>query len=396
MDGLKSGSRRTHFKSRNGCSQCKRSRIKCDEQAPKCYHCRRRAVRCDFEDDRTKLKTIGQGYTQSVAPTPLRVVSHRKELQVEPAPLIFINVLPTMIMDRGQRDLFSHFICQTRQTLLSKGAENIFWNVDIPQQALKHDYLLNAILAFSALHRSYLRHPHDPQHAYDLDRSLALHQESVKLFNSSVTNITSSNLGAAYGMVTLSVIYSCGLAQVAQNLRCKDHVEQALAIMMSVYKARPLMEAHDQELKRTNPEHSRKIKRKIRKPEPASTPPTIKAIKLQYLLDQSNESSINKAILSTTITGMRKVEEMGGASGDFIDWIDVVPHRYLDLLQQGCSMALLILMAFEIDKMFADEEPARWFTSLWRVKLVEFICDHLGPLWQAYLTYEPVPNLLDF
>jgi hypothetical protein len=43
-----SSSRRGHFKSRLGCFNCKRRRIKCNEVRPSCSPCRRLALSCDY------------------------------------------------------------------------------------------------------------------------------------------------------------------------------------------------------------------------------------------------------------------------------------------------------------------------------------------------------------
>ncbi|KAL1978153.1 hypothetical protein VTN31DRAFT_1012 [Thermomyces dupontii] len=41
--------RRSHRKSRLGCGNCKRRRVKCDETQPHCERCRKYGITCDFE-----------------------------------------------------------------------------------------------------------------------------------------------------------------------------------------------------------------------------------------------------------------------------------------------------------------------------------------------------------
>lgn len=41
-------SRRSHRKSRLGCLNCKRRRIKCDESRPQCTNCVRHSIACDY------------------------------------------------------------------------------------------------------------------------------------------------------------------------------------------------------------------------------------------------------------------------------------------------------------------------------------------------------------
>ncbi|PVI00566.1 hypothetical protein DM02DRAFT_614235 [Periconia macrospinosa] len=59
------GVRRCHVKSRNGCVQCKRRRVKCDVKQPACSSCLRRNESCEYPD------MFGNGYYQAVqAPWP--------------------------------------------------------------------------------------------------------------------------------------------------------------------------------------------------------------------------------------------------------------------------------------------------------------------------------------
>ncbi|KAI0538255.1 hypothetical protein GGR58DRAFT_468843 [Xylaria digitata] len=45
------GSRQSHPKSRNGCGQCKRRRVRCNGQGPVCSNCHRRNELCDYLQD---------------------------------------------------------------------------------------------------------------------------------------------------------------------------------------------------------------------------------------------------------------------------------------------------------------------------------------------------------
>ncbi|KAI1760593.1 hypothetical protein GGR53DRAFT_523004 [Hypoxylon sp. FL1150] len=45
---MPSGSRQAHTKTRNGCGQCKRRRVRCNLEGPVCSHCRRRKETCDY------------------------------------------------------------------------------------------------------------------------------------------------------------------------------------------------------------------------------------------------------------------------------------------------------------------------------------------------------------
>jgi hypothetical protein len=46
--GSNKPARRGHFKSRLGCLNCKRRRVKCNEQRPTCSPCQRLGLECDY------------------------------------------------------------------------------------------------------------------------------------------------------------------------------------------------------------------------------------------------------------------------------------------------------------------------------------------------------------
>lgn len=52
--------RRGHFKSRTGCYNCKRRRVKCNELWPQCSQCRRLVLDCVYPPSRTAAATAGQ------------------------------------------------------------------------------------------------------------------------------------------------------------------------------------------------------------------------------------------------------------------------------------------------------------------------------------------------
>lgn len=53
--------RRTHKKSRRGCSGCKQRRIKCDEEKPCCRRCRGFGLECTYDGKVAELTFAGEG-----------------------------------------------------------------------------------------------------------------------------------------------------------------------------------------------------------------------------------------------------------------------------------------------------------------------------------------------
>ncbi|KAF2665734.1 hypothetical protein BT63DRAFT_74364 [Microthyrium microscopicum] len=132
-DGSTSRVRRTHRKSRYGCSSCKARKIKCDEKTPKCSACRRRGDECirppkidnEPEDEKVKFTSI-----------------------------------PSSHLDLMNIRLFYQFEHQTLHTLALGGRpRDTIWKENI-QMALTNEYLMHSLLAIAAAHLLATQ-PHD-------------------------------------------------------------------------------------------------------------------------------------------------------------------------------------------------------------------------------------------
>jgi hypothetical protein len=88
--------RKGHTKSRNGCYNCKRRKVKCQENLPECYHCKRIGLVCEY-------------------PPP-------KNLDRNPAPRNALSVTPTTFSMEDMR-FFQHFLLSAYPPLPIGGLE---------------------------------------------------------------------------------------------------------------------------------------------------------------------------------------------------------------------------------------------------------------------------------
>ncbi|KAK2772400.1 C6 transcription factor [Colletotrichum kahawae] len=107
--------RRGHTKSRRGCFNCKRRRIKCQETRPSCGHCVKTGLKCEYPSTPT--------------------ISHQPHHQV---PLFSLQDMR----------FFQHFMlqCYPHHPI---GNENI-WTHEIPCLSQSHEFLMHAILGMAA------------------------------------------------------------------------------------------------------------------------------------------------------------------------------------------------------------------------------------------------------
>ncbi|KAI1117540.1 C6 zinc finger protein [Nemania sp. NC0429] len=107
--------RRGHTKSRRGCYNCKRRRVKCQETRPSCGHCTKTGLKCEY-------------------PLVSQIV-HQPQHQI---PLFSLQDMR----------FFQHFLltCSPHQPL---GNDSV-WTHDVPCLSQNHEYLMHAILGLAA------------------------------------------------------------------------------------------------------------------------------------------------------------------------------------------------------------------------------------------------------
>ncbi|OAK95765.1 hypothetical protein IQ06DRAFT_297323, partial [Phaeosphaeriaceae sp. SRC1lsM3a] len=122
--------RKGHTKSRRGCFNCKRRRIKCNERHPECNHCVKAGLNCEYPANiiQATQRSLGSPHPQEVA-----------NLRSTPG-----------MFNAGDMRLFHHFLI-TAYPHLPVGADKI-WVTVIPSFAHNYEYLIHSILALAASH----------------------------------------------------------------------------------------------------------------------------------------------------------------------------------------------------------------------------------------------------
>ncbi|KAF2273214.1 uncharacterized protein EI97DRAFT_164434 [Westerdykella ornata] len=122
--------RKGHTKSRRGCFNCKRRRIKCNEKHPECNHCIKAGLQCEY-------------------PANIIQSGHRTPTSPSPQEMVHLRSTPGAFTMSDMR-LFHHFLI-TAYPHLPVGADKI-WITVIPGFAHNYEYLIHSILALAASH----------------------------------------------------------------------------------------------------------------------------------------------------------------------------------------------------------------------------------------------------
>ncbi|KAG9230035.1 C6 zinc finger protein [Amylocarpus encephaloides] len=178
-------SRKSHRKSRNGCQNCKRRKIKCDEQKPQCANCNRHSTLCRYPHVSTpSLSTLPeppQGLPSHLQPA----LSYRQPLNVR------------------DMELLHHYHISTSYTLANDSGLQACFRITVPQIGVSYPFVLHGILSLASLHLS--RFKRDDVKAHYVAQSQYHYETALRAASSLMSNISEETCPALY----LSTIFCC-------------------------------------------------------------------------------------------------------------------------------------------------------------------------------------------
>lgn len=212
--------RRAHRKSRNGCQNCKRRRVKCDEKVEfGCRNCQRHGIDCDYVASSAGPTDIAvesnEHSPRSLTPTSAltRRFSTVTPLYASPGPVSPLgdqqpaDLAPALQM----LSFFETFTCSTVTTIdgLSIFKDSIL--------ALSHqrDYLMHAILGMAAAHlRAIDGIMENQQQSQRYSKTESYHwHHAIRQYRAELANEASSE--HADSLITTSMLVSLHSFQVA-------------------------------------------------------------------------------------------------------------------------------------------------------------------------------------
>ncbi|KAK6504532.1 hypothetical protein TWF481_006473 [Arthrobotrys musiformis] len=209
-----SSTRRSHRKSRNGCLQCKQRHMKCDEHRPICVNCSTSGRLCVFSRPALHVVQDRAGHgpssdsrpSSATAASPASIGSSPRSLgavigstRLDPSshiPESQAESLPPQLYDLTHLELLHHLETQ----ILRHEAHSLFPDdidpsclVDeVIQSAMSAPYLMDELLAFSALHLSVVTP--DPSKKKDYHhRASQLQTRALTIFNTERPVVSEKN-----------------------------------------------------------------------------------------------------------------------------------------------------------------------------------------------------------
>ncbi|KAL2826537.1 hypothetical protein BJY01DRAFT_262310 [Aspergillus pseudoustus] len=195
-------SRRSHRKSRLGCGNCKKRRIKCDEKKPACSNCLHHAVDCDFSmrsgseasTPPARRYQFRQSKYQPVGSPQDQDQDQDQEHDEPAAPTSTSASTSKSGISLADLHLFHHFTTTTAFTLAdatSQPKTRHLWQCLIPSWGICFPSILHLILTLSALHLASLQHTREENPAEKAKEQQKYTTQADAHFTFGVRSVTS-------------------------------------------------------------------------------------------------------------------------------------------------------------------------------------------------------------
>lgn len=135
----------------------------------------------------------------------------------------------------GDLELLHHFTTKTCFTLSNQPRSHQLWQVAVPQEALRHDFLMRGILAVAALHLAHLR----PDKQQEYVKVAVQHQHlALSGFRLNMSKTNQSNCHAFFALSSLIVVFAFASPRGSESLAFTEDSQEPqewLPLIRGVY-----------------------------------------------------------------------------------------------------------------------------------------------------------------
>ncbi|RMJ27340.1 C6 zinc finger [Aspergillus sp. HF37] len=207
--------RRPHRKSRHGCFECKKRRVKCDEARPICSNCSTRQSECEYDSPSSLLWTNEARYRQRSPRTNLDA-SHGAVPELRTAsPITILGRLSEDVsaaspenLNLMDLELLLQWCNSTHKTLSRNPRVDPIWRYFVTDEAVVNPFLMHGILAVSALNLARTK-PDSSRPTY-IGAAVAHQNQALALFRELLGDINPSNAKAMFAFASIVVVYAFG------------------------------------------------------------------------------------------------------------------------------------------------------------------------------------------
>ncbi|KAI1779192.1 hypothetical protein F4818DRAFT_403607 [Hypoxylon cercidicola] len=365
---MPSGSRQLHTKTRNGCGQCKKRRVRCNLEGPVCSHCRRRKEACDYS---LGYPTIPPPSAKTGITIPPAL--HWESKDNAKSYLTTFRITP----QRAFPDVLLWFIEKARTESTIPSTELSVWMRELNHHIGQFNYLEPTVRSVQSLF-----HWLDSGQALSRYYALALRYniEASNRFRLSGLRVTENNWLAMliFGIGIIIFHFCISLSSPDADFNFLDmfyvlRESSRLGHQVGPYFLRSQLGAFIKRQYAFYMPVDEDILNPIRLLESVEHPP--------------KTSDETKTVYRETIASLKSwiimIEGCPQTWRDFICFPEFVSEAYLELLQRRDPFALLIFVYW----CAIIYQARRWFTGRWARRAANSAMSYLGNEWTSLLDW---------
>ncbi|KAJ5385727.1 hypothetical protein N7509_008268 [Penicillium cosmopolitanum] len=375
--------RKSHKKSRNGCVRCKRRHIKCDEGRPSCGYCNITEYQCSYEETpASQSETSGCTSLPSITNTMTSIENDSDT-----------SLSSRSTLDRGfgnspvnmlHLELLRHLINKDLALFNYDKSKFGTFNREIMDRLFTAPYLVNQILAFTALHLSVI-FPTRKQEFQDHATQLQAH--GLFLFRVEQPTIDVRNCLTVFLFTSIRALHV-----FCQRITfCRKDFGDLLADFIEIFHLhKHVLEIANQSwdflldspLKQLLELESSALMQQ----EPLVECSELLALVESALIDSSARNTYLETInsLQVAINGSQNHPSGQSTIGPIISWLVAVPLSYIDLLAEKRPEALVILARFGALLHLHHEI---WTFGDSGLYIIDSVSTYLHATWDAWLQW---------
>ncbi|KAL4810611.1 hypothetical protein BDV18DRAFT_165297 [Aspergillus unguis] len=378
-------SRKSHTKSRLGCFNCKRRKIKCDELKPSCTNCQRHCIECDYVQPDTHNTPSAQNQGQDARQMTF-ISSSQDTFQPPKRAHRTAAKSPTELVKKpfqfsaADLVLFHHFM-----SCPELGSELTEWQAQMTRWGFQHHYLLRLLLALAAFHLVRTKDGHllDIDYTVEAERNYGLALQEAA---STMPQINSANGQILYTGAIF--IFICSLArgpQAGEYLAFRDDGDPGcLVLFLGV---RSILEmcsgAFSLDLS-----SSHATSPYISSGSPASG--TEDHLNRLYLLIENTYPQASAYSDYSNVLGRLRetYTTVRSSNGDnfprIFYWLYTLPDTFIADLQNRQPLALVLFAFFAV---LLKEVDSTWFIRGWPEHIISGIYTQLDEYHRQFITW---------
>ncbi|QQK43783.1 Aflatoxin biosynthesis regulatory protein [Penicillium digitatum] len=391
--------RRPHRKSRHGCVECKRRRVKCDESRPSCTNCANRYSECEYGSS-SSLLWANEGPDSGQTGEPASGLCSPSSSTIGTGAAESLGILTQLgsenavtsagsALNLNDLELMIQWCSTTFQTLSRNERTDPIWRTIVPEEALSHPFLMHGILALSSLHLARTG-PEPARRASYLNRAVAHQNQALALFRELLGDVKESNAKAMLAFAGIVVIYTFAFPHTPEAQDpwdCVDDLYQVLVLTRGVQQVihapqdftsflgdssfGPILQV--EEARGTIPEDTTAMLTQLRE-----------ANKICGERDPNHEIQVYEGsisnleeMLSWCYSGMRANTIAGR-------WAIRLHPRFMELLRERDPLALVMLAHYVVLLQYLKH---RWCFDEWCVRVSKAVWAILDDQWRPLIQW---------